>query len=335
MTRKFRPEVSITIGGRALGAPEAALLAVRVDLGVGSGHDQARILLGRQSPFASAAPGDTFELALGYDGDTTAVLTGAVATIYQQPLGSLVEALAATSVLSSTRTGQAFLSQSVADIVRSLAGEGSVATDQIEATLRLDAYHVDERRSVWDHLQDLARLVGCETSCDEKGRLRFRPPAGSGGADGGLGGVASAAASLVGAGSGKGLRMGAELLAWDLRTHAGDADPAMVVASGASNWHVLLKEPDGGAPSGLVLVPSAVRTRDAAQAMEKGLAAVAGRAAAGGRLAVVGDATVRPGDQVSVADVPAGGGPYRAVAVCHRVSGITGFQSQLTLEGAA
>ena len=140
----------------------------------------------------------------------------------------------------------------------------------MQAPLRLAAYHVDERRTVWDHLQDLARLAGCETSADDQGRLRFRPlPGATGG--GGLGGLgagvpaeaANVASGLLGRGSTKRLRHGAELVAW--RAQVGPEPGAVpdVVPNGNSSgqglgsWHVVLKEPDGGAPSGLVLVPAA------------------------------------------------------------------------------
>ncbi len=337
MTRSFRPAVSVTIAGRALSAAEAALLALRVDLGVGLAHDCVVLAFGGQSPFAGTAPGATLDLELGYDGSTAPVLSGSVVTVRQRPFGCVVEALAATAVLSTTRTGRAFLSQSVADIVKALAGEGGVATSEVEATVQLPAYHVDERRTVWDHLQDLARLAGCETSCDERGRLCFRPPAGAGGAGGGLAGAVASAASLLGIGTGPALRFGAELLAWDAAQHAAGAEAADVVAygTGGAKWFVLVKEPDGGAPSGQTLVPAAARDRAGAQAMAKGLAAAAGRRESGARLAVVGDAAIRPGDSVSLDDLPAGGGAYRAVAVSHHLSAATGFRSVLTLEGAA
>ncbi len=344
MTTSFRPEVALSIGGRALSAPEAALLAARVDLGVGAGHDRAVVALGGLSAFAGTTAGARFALSLGYDGSTTAVLSGTVATVRQAPFGSVVEALAATCALSATRTGRAFLSQSVADIVRALAGEGGVPTGQVEATTRLAAYHVDERRTVWDHLQDLARLAGCETSCDAKGQLCFRPPGGPGGAGGAASGLAAvataAAASLLGVSSGARLRYGAELLGWDVgeRSPGPDAPAVVAYGDGPARWHVLVKEPDGGAPSEPTIVPAAVRDRTAAQSMAKGLAAAASRRSAATRLAVVGDASIRPGDQVSVADPPASSAPaagYRAVAVRHQLSPATGFRSLLTLEGAA
>jgi hypothetical protein len=343
VTRSFLPTLQVTVDGRALSGPQAAAVALQVDLAVGPAHDRALVAVAPASPLADVTPGAATEVALGYGEERRTVLTGAVSHVDGGPWGGVVEVLAATAALSQGRTGRSFVSQSVADIVTALAGQVGVATGEVAAPLRLAVYHADERRSIWDHLQELARLAGCETSCDERGRLRFRSLPGGGGLGGGVAGLASAAsdvgASLVGGGRRR-LRHGSELAGWWTHAEPVPEDALEVVPHGNSSgqglgqWHVVLKEPDGGAPSGLVLVPAAVRDRDAADALRQGRR---GRLERGGRRATVvtlGDAGIRPGDGVGLEDLPAGDGGYRVVAVRHELSSRTGFRTTLDLEAA-
>jgi hypothetical protein len=343
VTRSFRPTLQVTVDGRALSGPQAATVAVQVDLGVGAAHDRALVAVAAASPVASPAPGAATEVALGYGDDRHTVLTGSVSRVDGGPWGSVVEVLAPTAALSRSRTGRSFVSQSVADIVAALAGQAGVATGEIEAPLRLAAYHADERRSIWDHLQELARLAGCETSCDEQGRLRFRSLPGSGGLGGGVAGLAAAAtgaaASLVGGGARR-LRHGSELAGWWTHAEPVPEDAVEVVPFGNSSgqglgqWHVVLKEPDGGAPSGLVLVPGAVRDRDAADALQAGRRGRDERGARRATVVTLGDAAIRPGDGVALENLPAGDGDYRVVAVRHELGPRTGFCTTLSLEAA-
>jgi hypothetical protein len=232
--------------------------------------------------------------------------------------GLVIEGLAKTVALSQTFVAQPYMQESVADVVRDLLDRGSVDAGEVEAPLTLHAYHVDERRSVWDHLQDLSRIASCDVYADAAGALCFRP-ARSGPVD-------------------HTLRFGAEVVAWSLgRRDPGSAPPAIVPygaasESGAEAWHFVVQEPSQARTA---MVHPALRDRDGAQALANGLASARTRRGVGGDLLAVGDPALRPGALVAVTDLPSGDpGTLRAVAVSHLIDPSQGFLSRLRVEAS-
>jgi hypothetical protein len=317
-----RPSAALTFDGDRLSAAEAALAALHVELGVGSAHDRFRAALGSISRFADVAAGAKAIVELGYGDDLETVLTGTVTTVERRPWGIVVEGLAATFALSRTRIGRSYVSQSAGDIVSDLVGAAGADVGDVSSSLSLSAYHADERRSVWSHLVSLARLAGCELSADGDGALNFRPPK-NGSPD-------------------HTFRHGAELVAWDVGPRDTSGTEISVVPFGAASeqgsdkWHVLLREPDGGAPSDETLVPGALRDRDSAQTYEQALKDARKRRGTGGELLVGGDQAVRAGDVAALDDVPGDAGdPLRITSVLHRLGGDSGFLTLLRVEGVA
>lgn len=311
-----RPNARIAIDGLELGADEAALLRLRIDLGVNGAHDQVSLQLWPRSKFADAAAGASMAISLGQRDSEEAVWSGEVSARRLLPQSVVIEGLAATVALSRTAKSQSYLNQSVADIVRDLAGDAAI--DQVEGELKLNAYHVDNRRPVWSHLKALARLVGADLGSAADGGLRFVPAAG--------------ALSPVT------LRYGAELLDWNLASCA--APQAAEVAAygsaseaGEQRWHWLSHDPVG-AGAAATRVPAALATRDAAQAVGEASRQRAARAALGGELLIQGHAALRPGEAVELSGLPGGDpGVLRVRAVRHSFDATSGFLTRLTVEG--
>jgi phage protein D len=315
-----RPAATLTIDGAALTAPEAALVSLHVELTVGGAHDRVRAILGHASPAAATEPGAPIEVELGYDDALELVLTGQVTATERGPSWMVLEGLSATVALSTARIGRSYVSQTAADVVSDLLSSESVDAGEIDAALQLASYHVDESSTAWSHVQRLALLAGCEVASAPDGGLVLRPPK-------------SGRADHV-------LRHGAELVAWALGTRDRDAPPAVAPFGAASEegserWHVLLKEPEGGAPSTATLVPAALRDRDGAQALADALGRAAERRSVGGTLELVGDPAIRAGDLVELTEMPHGeDGTYRVLAAAHMLDS-AGFRTQLRVEGAA
>ncbi len=314
-----RPNARISIDGTKLGADEAALVRLQIDLAVNGSHDHVSMQLWPRSKFADSAAGALFEISLGQRDEEEPVWTGEVSARRLLPQAVVIEGLAATVALSRSARSQTYLDQSVADIVTDLAGDMSV--DKIEGELKLHAYHVDNRRPLWSHLKVLARLVGADLGCAADGGLRFVPAAG-------------AATPTT-------LRYGAELLDWNIALH-GAPQAAEVAAygsaseSGAARWHWLAHDPVG-AGAVATRLPAALATRDAAQAVADASRQRAGRAAVSGELLIQGRPALRPGDAVELADLPgaASGSPgvLRVRAVRHTFDARSGFLTRLVVEG--
>jgi hypothetical protein len=303
----------ITLDGRSLTSAEAAVARVRVLLSAGA-HDRAEVLAWPASKLAAATPGSALALALGDDGDEEDVWGGEVVEVAAGGDGVALDGLAATIALSRQRISRTYLDQSVADVVNDLAS--GVAIDEVGGDVKLPAYTVDDRRTVWAHLLELAALSGADVGSAPDGSLRF-VPARTGSAD-------------------HEFRYGADVLAWRTATAAAPAAGGVAAygaasEAGADQWHWLLREPSGDAP---LRVVAALRTREAASALATALADRADRAAVRGWLRLRGAPEVRPGDLVEVKDLPSGDpGTLRVTSVEHVLDGRAGFVTTLGVEG--
>ena len=314
----LRPNAKVSIAGRSLSAAEGAIVSLRVDLGLLNAHDGCRLLLWPDSKFASAAPGDTLSVALGDKDSEDDVLAGEVLAVRARPDGVVVEGVSATIALSRLFKSHSYVNPTVADVVNDLIG--STAVDRVDAPLKLGAWHAENRLSVWQQLQALARLSGADLGSAADGSLRFVGPNPQG-----------APAQL---------RYGAELLHWDLSQTTAPAAPSLAThgagsEAGTSRWHWLSHDPVG-ADADPARVPGALADRDAAQTAGQALADRAARQGRRGQLLIVGDATLRPGDNVELADLPGDEpGTLRVLAVQHRLDRASGFLTRLTVEGVS
>ena len=311
-----------SVAGGPVTLAQAGVRRVTVELSVDEAHDRVEIWLWRGSSLEDAEPGGSLTVGLGDGDDTQDVLTADVAGVDATGGGSVLTAFAPSRRLSDVYVGQSYVSQTVADVVSALLGEGGVDAGDIDAPLALPAVSVDPRRSVWGNLHVLARRTGHQITSTSDGAVSFGP---AGGAPGlGLGAVASA----VGVGGGGGIREGAELL----RFRTGPRQPPTALASvspaGSSQWFLLLAEPDS-ASAPPVLVHPLLRTRELADAATRAAAVAAERRSRLARVRVPGRPELRAGGQVE-----ARGEQCRILRIRHLLDGDAGFVSDLTLEAA-
>ncbi|HEY8206849.1 MAG TPA: hypothetical protein VIG99_05160, partial [Myxococcaceae bacterium] len=260
--------------------------------------------------------GDTLEISLGELDGEDAVFTGEVTGVMAGADALVVEGLAATVALSRARRSQTYISQTVADIVKDLASD--VDVDEVQGDLQFDAYSLDDRRTLWSHLLDLAALTGADVGCSAEGGLRFSP-------------FESGSAEVS-------LRYGADVLSWHAGPRPAPAVPTAIASGAASDqgsekWHWLTRDPANGSTAARVI--GAFRTKDAADQLNQALSDRASRAALRGQVLLVGRAGVRPGARVEVTDLPSGDpGTLRVLAVEHVLDARTGFTTALTVESA-
>lgn len=328
-----RPNASIRLNGTAYSAAEAGLVSARVDLGFNT-HDRVHLVFWAQSALAQAATGDELSLSLSLGdadggllaavpsglgdlagGDTDAVWTGRVQSTGSSADTLYIEGLASTFALSDVRRSQTWQDSSVGDIVRDLVGElGS----EVEADLKLASFSIDNSRTVWSCLYELAELAGAELGCAPDGGVRFI-----------LAGKQSGTTEL---------RYGADLLDWRLARHTqrsalGAAEHGAASAAGNDKWHWLAHDPvgAGGDPA---QVPAAFRTRDAAAAYAEAAAARVARVQISGEVWLGGRPELRPGSWVELKALPEGdSGPLRVKSVTHQLDGAQGFITALQVEG--
>ena len=328
----MRPRAVVDLDGSRYTAAEAGIMRVHVRLGLDGTHDSATLRLWHRSKLAGSAPGTPVTISLGDEGDESLVLTGEMTGTSRRHDGVWLAALANTTQLSRTRVSRTYSEQSIADIVNDLARGADVDVDGVEADTKLSAFHVDDRRSVWSWLRELAILAGAELCAAPGGGLRFVP-------------VRTGSADVT-------LRYGADLLAYELTDAPSPPVPAVAAhgaasESGAERWHWIRREPTG-VGDGAVRVVAAFHNKDAADRLAEALTARASRASKRGVVLATGQPALRAGDLVELSDLPSadggllgataaalgggGGTALRARAVEHILDATAGFVTRIAVE---
>ncbi|HEY5981729.1 MAG TPA: hypothetical protein VIT41_19045 [Microlunatus sp.] len=313
-----RPAATLTIDGRELTLPEAAAVSVMVEGTVLGSHDRATVVLGPLSPWLDLTTGASVEVSLGVDADALeTVLTGQIDGVRHHTWGATIRVLATTAKLDRLRIGRSYTAQSIGDIVRDLCSAAGLTPGDVDDGPTMGAYHVDERRTGWRHLRDLAMLLGGELASSAAGEVHVR-------------------ASRTGQAQHT-LRAGAELLDWSAGPQQPAGDPLPVAPYGAASeqgtdaWSLIQHAPGG---TGAHRVLAAIRDRDAASAIEDAATAAHARSAARARAQATGAPAIRAGDLVELDEVPRAAATYRVLRTSHRIDG-AGFRTALELEAAA
>lgn len=313
-----RPAAEITVDGRQLTIPEAAAVAVATESTVTGSHDRAWVVVGPLSPWLDVAAGAAVAVSLGLSADTVEpVFTGAVDRVRAGSWGTALTLLGSTAALDRIRIGRAYTAQTAGDIVRDLCAAAGLSVGEVADGPTLAAYHVDERRTGWRHLRELARLVGAELASGAAGEVHVRAPR-------------SGAAQHT-------LRAGAELLDWAAGPRQAGADPLEIGPYGAASeqgsdaWSLVHHQPGGGGPHRVL---PAIRDREAAVALDRAAAAAHARSGAHAVVAATGHAAVRAGDLVDLDGLPRDSGTYRVLRARHELD-LGGFRTSLELEAAA
>ena len=192
-----------------------------VERAMASAADALEVILMDRS---GVAPGDPATVELGHDDSREKVFTGEVAEVQPTLAGVRIRALGTTNALLNLRVAAMYENQAAGSIVRDLVGQAGLDTGTIDDGPLLPRYAVDRRLSAHRHVRDLADRLGYELYTDRDGKLMFHGLGDAASLDaGGLGALAGAAASLLGAG-GEGYEFGKHLTAAAGRQRVAGAD---------------------------------------------------------------------------------------------------------------
>ncbi len=166
------------IGGTTLD-PEvdpagSGLTSVAVEANMDVPADSVEIMLGKVNQMAVAG-GDTVSVELGYaDNGLSKVMEGMVDSAESSTRTLRIRGLSAMTKLLGLRLFQTYEKQTAGAIVADLAGQADVATGDVEDGLDFPAYVIDESKSAYQHIQDLAEKCGFDIYLDVDSGLMFK-----------------------------------------------------------------------------------------------------------------------------------------------------------------
>ena len=319
----LQPAYRVTLGDHVMDTtdePRASTITeLLVELDMDTPADCARLLLGRvDGPDLAVTDPIVVELGYAGSGKFSRVFTGTITRLEPGLRHIHITALSPAAALLRTRVDQTYESRTAGDMVSDLARQAGVEVALTEPGIHFPACTIDGRRSIYDHLRDLADLCGFDLYFNTTGALIFR--------------------RFTGGDRTHRFRYGAEIVELELshtpaaatRVEAWGESPG----SGASeSWAWLTKDFGGakgtagsGAPV-LLLERPVLRSAEAAQAAaEARHAAITGRTLRG-RMLAVGRPEIGLGDAIQLAELPDDryNGRYAVRSITHRIDKRTGF----------
>lgn len=325
-----KPSATINLNGQQLSSAEAGMVSIRLDLSFNT-HDRLQMTVWPDSKLRDAQPGDELSIelhtqtqstssiesvgALLSSNDSNALWTGSVDSVRSSAGAIQLIGLASSAQLNKVKLSATWADQSIDKIVKDMAGE--MASD-VEANMNLSNYSIDNTRSVWSHLYELAQLTGAELSSSASGGLRFV--------------LASKGGSTTS------LRYGAELIDWRLVRQQQPnltlaAEHGAASAAGKDKWHWLAHDPIGSNADS-TNTPAAFSSREAADLFSDAAKSQQQRSATQGEVWIGGRTDLRPGSLIELLGLPQGdSGTLRVKSVTHQMDGDTGFITALSVEG--
>jgi hypothetical protein len=293
------------------------LQAVDVVLGPAPGVDQASLRLAQSSQMPAVAVGDALTVGLGYAGAIRTVFSGQVSAVRPRSASELELLLASPArQLARLRQNASYQGQSFGDLARAWAGEASVPTHRVEAGTTFPFIAVDDRRSTWEWLANLARLSKLWVWINADGQLEAAEP--------------EAAPSVK-------FQYARDVLSYELGEHEDFLGTVRVVGEGAASsqgsdaWSWLTKTSSGDAnASARLYADGALRSVEAADTASASVTARADGARRRVRLCVLGHPGVGSLSRVALEGFPdQSDGEYLVWSCRHRFDKRRGYRTEL------
>lgn len=285
--------------------------------------DTCRIELSGGDGAPEVALGDKLNIKLGYGDSLNPVFSGEVAAIAGGDRRGLTLRLASPALaLARLRQNASFEQRGLGDLLRAWAGEAGLAPGSLDGGPDLPFLAVDDRRSAWEWIAELARLAGLMAWVDGEGKLHCKAPGGA---------------------PARTYRYGQDILslAHDERVPAlGEVTvngEGAAGGQGSQAWSWLAKDPGpiragaGASPPKRLVRHGALRNHAAVAAMAAGLDAMGSRLAKRVAVSVPGSAELGVGALFSLAGCPGGrgDGDWLVLRLRHRYARRLGFVTEL------
>lgn len=166
-----------------LGAPQADpwadhLREIEITLAVAPALSSARLLLASTEQTPNVALDDLLKIELGYDDSFTPLFTGPVIARQQDGVSLSLKLASQAHAFTRLRQNSAHENRTLADLLRLWAGEAEVETGQLATGPTYPYLAIDDRRSLWSWMAELAADAGAWLWLDGDGKVNCQPAGG-------------------------------------------------------------------------------------------------------------------------------------------------------------
>jgi len=310
----LKPGYIVKIGSETFQPSTRNVIGIRVNLNIDAYVNDFEILFTSSNKVIKIKRGDDVSIQLGYNDNLIDVFKGTVDDIEHEFSRVRVTGFNFASRLVNLRVNQVYENQSAGKIVSDLAGKANIKVEDVSDGINFSVYVVDDCKTVFEHIRDLAERCGFDVYLNVDNKLIFKKyerkePH-----------VLEYGKNIV------------EIEVYDYKpiytgvTVHGES-PASYKGADTSHW-LTKKKVEGVAGSDRVLpiFDPAIRDKDTAESVAKNRLEIMSKSISG-VVKVIGNAEIKLGDTIEIKGVPNGkvNGEFQVRAVEHILNKVDGF----------
>jgi ABC-type transporter Mla subunit MlaD len=170
-----KPAYKVKVGSEAFDSSTSSeILSINIDCDINIPLDIFRITFKPGGKGDSIKKGDEAAIELGYEGSTAKVFTGTVDSVEPRAGGAVVTGYSVASALTRLKVHQVYEKQSAGAIVKDLAQQAGAKAKDPEEGISFPMYVVDDSKSAYEHMRELAGLCGFDLFMLPDGQVSFK-----------------------------------------------------------------------------------------------------------------------------------------------------------------
>lgn len=170
-----KPAYKVKAGSETFDSSTSSeILSINIDCDINIPLDVFRITFKPGGKGNSIKRGDEASIELGYEGSTAKVFTGTVDSVEPRAGGAVVTGYSVASALTRLKVHQVYEKQTAGAIAKDLAQQAGVKAKDPSDGISFPMYVVDDSKSAYEHMRELAMLCGFDLYMLPDGQVSFK-----------------------------------------------------------------------------------------------------------------------------------------------------------------
>lgn len=170
-----KPAYKVKAGSETFDSSTSSeILSINIDCDINIPLDVFRITFKLGGKGNSIKKGDEASIELGYEGSTAKVFTGTVDSVEPRAGGAVVTGYSVASALTRLKVHQVYEKQTAGAIAKDLAQQAGVKAKDPSDGISFPMYVVDDSKSAYEHMRELAMLCGFDLYMLPDGQVSFK-----------------------------------------------------------------------------------------------------------------------------------------------------------------
>lgn len=170
-----KPAYKVKAGSETFDSSTSSeILSINIDCDINIPLDVFRITFKPGGKGNSIKKGDEASIELGYEGSTAKVFTGTVDSVEPRAGGAVVTGYSVASALTRLKVHQVYEKQTAGAIAKDLAQQAGVKAKDPSDGISFPMYVVDDSKSAYEHMRELAMLCGFDLYMLPDGQVSFK-----------------------------------------------------------------------------------------------------------------------------------------------------------------